>query len=110
MKQLVLDAISKQLEEKVIRNSQHGFPKGKSYSTNFLAFYDSITSCVDGGRPVDVIYLNFSKAFDTVSHNGLILKLSKCRIDGWMVRWVENWLTSQAQRVVIGGAESGWRL
>ena len=72
MEQLVLDTLSKQLEEKVIRSSQHGFTKGKSCLTNFVASYDGITSCIDGGRAVDVIYLDFSKAFDTVSHNILI--------------------------------------
>ena len=51
----------------------------------------------------------FRKAFDTVSHDILITKLRKCGIDEWTVRWVENWLTGRAQRVVVGGAESGWR-
>ena len=78
--------------------------------TNLVAFYDVVTGWVDGGRAVDVVYLDFSKAFDTVSHDILITKLRKCGIDKWTVRWVENWLTGRAQRVVIGGAESGWRL
>jgi len=73
MEQLVLDVldlISKQLEgKKVIRNSQCGFTKRKSCLTNLVTFYYGITSWVDRGRSVDVIYLNFSKAFDTVSHN-----------------------------------------
>uniref|UniRef100_A0A8B9BSZ1 Reverse transcriptase domain-containing protein n=1 Tax=Anser brachyrhynchus TaxID=132585 RepID=A0A8B9BSZ1_9AVES len=92
-----------------MRSSQHGFTKGKSCSTNLIAFYDGITSWVDGGRAVDVIYLDFSKAFDTVSHGILIAKLRKCGIEEWTVRWAENWLTGRAQRVVIGGTESGWR-
>uniref|UniRef100_A0A8C3C0J2 Reverse transcriptase domain-containing protein n=1 Tax=Cairina moschata TaxID=8855 RepID=A0A8C3C0J2_CAIMO len=110
LEQLILDAISKQLEEKkVMRSSHHGLTKGKSCSTNLIAFYDGITSWVDEGRAVDVIYLDFSRAFDTVSHDILIAKVRKCRIDEWTVRWVENWLTGRAQRVVIGSAESGWR-
>lgn len=90
-----------------MRSSQHGFTKGKSCSTDLVAFYDGITSCVDGGRAVDVIYLDFSKASDTVSHDVLLAKLRKRGIDEWTVRWVETWLTGRAQRVVIGGAESG---
>uniref|UniRef100_A0A669QGF4 Reverse transcriptase domain-containing protein n=1 Tax=Phasianus colchicus TaxID=9054 RepID=A0A669QGF4_PHACC len=62
-----------------------------------------------GGRAVDVVYLDFSKAFDTVSHNILTAKLRKYGIDEWTVRWVENWLAGRAQRVITDGAESGWR-
>ena len=71
----------------------HLFTKGKSCLTKLVAFYDGITSWVDGGRAVDVIYLDFSKAFDTVSHDILLAKLIKCAIDEWTVRWVENWMT-----------------
>jgi len=72
MVQLIPDVISKQVEEKVIRSSQHGFTKGKSCLTSLIAFYDGMTGWVDEGRAVDVVYLNFSKAFDTVSHNILM--------------------------------------
>uniref|UniRef100_A0A8B9CLM1 Reverse transcriptase domain-containing protein n=1 Tax=Anser brachyrhynchus TaxID=132585 RepID=A0A8B9CLM1_9AVES len=92
-----------------MRSSQHGFTKGKSCSTNLVAFYDGITSWVGGGRAVDVIYLDFSKAFDTVSHDILLAKLRKCGVEEWTIRWVENWLTGRAQMVVIGSTESGWR-
>ena len=78
---------------KVIRNSQHGFTKGKSCLTSLIAFYGHITTWANGERAVDVIYLVFSKAFDTVSHDILIQNLRKCGTDEWTVRWVENWLT-----------------
>ena len=58
---------------------------------------------------MDVVYLNFSMAFDTVSHNILLGKLRKCRLDEQTVRWIENWLNGRAQSVVISDAESGWR-
>ncbi|GAB0207739.1 mitochondrial enolase superfamily member 1 [Grus japonensis] len=96
-------------EKKVIGSGLHGFTKGKSCLTNLIAFYDGMTSWVDEGRAVDVVYLDFSKAFDTVSHNILIDKLRKCGLDEWTVRWVENLLNGIAQRVVISGAESSWR-
>ena len=44
-------------------------------------------------RAVDIIYLDFSKAFDTISHNILLAKLRNCGIDEWTISWVENWLT-----------------
>ncbi|GAB0210329.1 mitochondrial enolase superfamily member 1 [Grus japonensis] len=110
MEQLILGVINKHVEEKkVIGSGQHGFTKGKSCLTNLIAFYDGMTSWVDEGRAVDVVYLVFSKAFDIVSHNILIGKLRKCELDEWTVRWVENWLNGRAQRVVISSAESSWR-
>jgi len=106
----LLDVIIKQVEKKkVIRSSQHGFTKGKSCLTNLIAFYDSITGWVDEGRAVDVVYLNFSKAFNTVSHNILLGKLRKCGLDEWSVRWMESWLNGRTQRVVTSGTESSWR-
>ncbi|GAB0209450.1 mitochondrial enolase superfamily member 1 [Grus japonensis] len=110
MEQLILGVINKHVEEKVVIGSgQHGFTKGKSCLTNPIAFYDGMTGWVDEGRAVDVVCLDFSKAFDTVSHNILIGKLRKCGLDEWTVRWVENWLNGRAQRVVISGTEPSWR-
>ena len=58
----------------LIHESQHGFTKGKSCLTILLSFLEDITKSVDDGKPVDVIYLDFSKAFDKVPHQRLILK------------------------------------
>ena len=58
---------------------------------------------------MDDVCLEFSKAFDTVSHNFLLGKLRKCGQDEWSVRWIENWLNGRAQRVVISGTEFSWR-
>ena len=58
---------------------------------------------------MDVVYLDFSQAFDTVSHNILTGKLRKCGLDAWTVRWTENWLNGRVQSVVISGAESSRR-
>ncbi|PKU41413.1 rna-directed dna polymerase from mobile element jockey- hypothetical protein [Limosa lapponica baueri] len=110
MEQLVPDVISKHIEDKEVTGSgQHGFTKGKSCSTNLIAFYDVTTRWLDEGRAADVMYLDFSKAFDTVSHNILIRKLRKCGLDEGAVRWIESWLCDRTQRVVINGAGSSWR-
>lgn len=52
---------------------------------------------VGGGRTVDVVYLDFRRVIDTVSHNILVMKLRKCGIDEWIVRWIENWMTGIPQ-------------
>ena len=72
---------------------------------------DSFLRCHDwlGRRAVDVVYLDFSKAFDTVSHNILIGKLRKCGLEEWTVGWIKNWLNGRTQRVVPSSAESNWR-
>ncbi|KAK4817662.1 LOW QUALITY PROTEIN: hypothetical protein QYF61_023941 [Mycteria americana] len=110
MEQIILSAITQHVEDnQVIRPSQHGFMKGGSCLTNLISFYDKVTHLVDEGKAVDVGYLDFSKAFDTVSHSILLEKLAARGLDGCTLRWVKNWLDGQAQRVVGNGVKSSWR-
>ncbi|KAK4807865.1 hypothetical protein QYF61_007771 [Mycteria americana] len=67
-----------------------------------------VTHLMDEGKVVDVVLLDFSKAFDPVPHSILLDLLSSCRINRFMVRCVKNWLKGRAQRVVVNGAISGW--
>ena len=60
------------VKHKLINPSQHGFLKARSCLTNLLCFFEEITKWVDEGSPVDVIYLDFQKAFDKVPHQRLI--------------------------------------
>ncbi|GAB0206455.1 mitochondrial enolase superfamily member 1 [Grus japonensis] len=68
-----------------------------------------VTCLVEEGKAVDVVFLDFSKAFDTVLHSILLDKLSNCEMSRYTVCWVKNWLNSRAQSDVVNGATSGWR-
>ncbi|GAB0202179.1 mitochondrial enolase superfamily member 1 [Grus japonensis] len=108
MEQLILGVINKHVEEKkVIRTGQHGFTKGKSCLTNLIAFYDGMTGWVDEGRAVDVVHLDFSKAFDTISHNILIGKLRKCGLDEWTVSDLDDGIKCTLMKFADGTKLSG---
>ncbi|PKU40958.1 rna-directed dna polymerase from mobile element jockey- hypothetical protein [Limosa lapponica baueri] len=64
-------------EAQVIGPSQHGFMRGRSCFTNLIPFYDTVTRLVDEGKAVDVVHLDFSKAFDTVPHNEQVTSRKK---------------------------------
>ncbi|GAB0205597.1 hypothetical protein GRJ2_003025300 [Grus japonensis] len=108
MEQLILSAITRHVQDKqVIRPSQHGFVKGL---TNLISFYDKVTCLVHEGKTVGVVYLDFSKAFDSVSHSILLEKLAAHGLDEHTLCWVKNRLDGQAQRVVANGVKSSWWL
>ncbi|KAK4822216.1 hypothetical protein QYF61_011857 [Mycteria americana] len=107
MEQIILSAITWHIEDNQgIKPSQHGFRKGTSCLTNLISFYDKVTCLMD--EAVDVVYVEFSKAFDMVSHSILLEKLAAHGLDGCTLRWVKNWLDGWAQRVVVNGAYSSW--
>ena len=64
---------------------------------------------MDDGSPVDVIYLDFQKAFDKVTHQRLILKLKSHGMGNSVINWIEQWLTDRRQRVVVDGEVSSWK-
>ncbi|GAB0186434.1 mitochondrial enolase superfamily member 1 [Grus japonensis] len=109
VEQIILSAIKQYvLDNQVIRPSQRGFMKGRSCLTHLISFYDKVTHSVDEGKAVDVVYLDFSKAFDTISHSILLEKLAAHSLDGCTLHCVKNCLDGQAQRVVVNGVKSSW--
>ena len=84
-----------------ISDQQHGFVKDKSCLTNLLETMDCIISILESGAPVDLIYLDFSKAFDKVPHFRLLSKLENLGIKGKMLNVVKAFLTNIKFRVCI---------
>jgi len=83
--------------------------KGRSCLTNLISCYDQMACLVDKGKAVNVIYLDFSKAFDTVPQSIVLEKLVAHGLDGFTLRWIKNWLHGQVQRVVVNGVKSSWQ-
>lgn len=62
---------------------------------------------MDEGKVVGIIFLDFTKAFNTVPHVILLGKLSSCELNRFTLRWVMNWINDRAQRVIMKGNTSG---
>ena len=86
--------------------SQHGFRQGRSCLSQLLTHYDSILSKLEEGEDVDVIYLDFSKAFDKVDHKILLSKLKSLGITGKLHKWIQSFLLDRNQIVFVDGHES----
>ena len=93
---------------RLINDSQNGFTPGKSFPTNLWSFYNKIFEAVDQDEDYDVVYLDFSKAFDKVPHKRLLRKVAAHGIDGKLLKWISAWLSGRKQRVQINGKKSDW--
>lgn len=92
--------------DQLISNKQYGFMPKRSTCIQLIETYNKIGKAMDLGKQVDVIYLDFSKAFDSVDHKLLLNKLKAYGITGKLFSWIENYLTNRQQRVVVNGETS----
>ena len=111
MESSVKEALVIHLERyKLIKPSQHGFTKGRSCLTNLLVFFEEVTKEIDEGNDVDLIYLDFAKAFDKVPYQRLFKKVEAHGIRGTVLKWIKHWLEDRRQKVCIDGMMSKWNL
>ena len=86
---------------------QHGFLPAKSCNTQLIEFTDSLHGNLDMGICTDIVYFDFSKAFDSVSHDRILYKLKhEFEVDGILLKFIKSYLEDRKQKVVIEGCFS----
>ena len=93
-------------KNKILTNLNHGFRSGYSCETQLLITLEDLLKYNDNGEQTDIIILDFSKAFDTVPHDELLLKLSNYGVSGNIHSWLKNFLTTRKMQVVVDGEYS----
>jgi hypothetical protein len=86
--------------------NQHGFRQGRSCLSQLIEQYDLILSLLDREANVDVVYLDFSKAFDKVDHQIVLRKIEAMGINGNILQWIKSFLTQRYQSVSVNGVLS----
>ena len=90
----------------ILYDLQHGFRENRSCETQLIMLVDKLAKNMQMGKQTDVILLDFSKAFDKVAHEKLLLKLHQYGIRGNTLNWIKNFLDNRKQTVVINGINS----
>ena len=104
---ILRNEIVKYLEKSnLMNNNQHGFRKFRSCLSQLLDHYDLLIEILQSNKNADVVYLDFSKAFDVVDHHILLRKLKGLGISGLLGKWIYQFLTNRTQYVTVEGQSS----
>ena len=95
-------------EHGLVSGQQHGFVRGRSCLTNLLECVEEWIKALDEGFGLDIIYLDYRKAFDTVPHLRLLQKLRSYGLPRGLVSWISAFLAGRRMRVVVNGSYSEW--
>ena len=90
----------------LLNDVQRGFVPGRSCSTQLLTVVDDWTSALADGDNLDALYMDFAKAFDSVPHQRLLVKLKGYGLSGTVLQWIDAFLSGRRQRVVVNGSKS----
>ena len=102
MEWFVRDRILKHFtDNNLFSNNQFGFVKGRSTMLQLLRIMDEWTECLESGGQINVIYTDFEKAFDKVSHKMLLHKLRLYRLNEAVIHWITSFLWNRKQRVKV---------
>lgn len=107
MESLVKDTVmSHFITNNLLSPNQYGFVSGRSTVTQLLSYLDKCVEIMSDNCIADAIYLDFAKAFDTVPHERLLLKLQAYGLGGHLLQWIRAFLTNRSQIVKVNGEES----
>ena len=93
-------------DNNILSDAQHGFRKHRSCETQLICMMDDIAKGLDNRSQIDVILLDYEKAFDKVSHRHLLKKVEHYGIKRRTLEWISNFLHSRTQAVLVDGQES----
>ena len=94
------------LSKHLISRHQHGFLSRRSTGTQLIDCLNDWTLNIENKQSLDIIYIDFAKAFDSVVHTKLICKLMSYGISGHLLHWIEHFLTDRYQYVSVNGTKS----
>ena len=104
---IIVSSTVKHLEHhKILTDCQHGFRARRSCETQLVTLCHEIAESLNKNKQTDMIILDFSKAFDRVPHQRLLIKLRHYGIQGTTFKWIQSFLSSRNQQVVVDGATS----
>ena len=107
MEKIIVKNMTSYLETNRLMNpGQHGFRAGRSCLSQLIEHHENIMASLEKGCNVDVVYLDFEKAFDKVDHGVLLHKLRSLGITNTLGKWIHSFLTNRSQVVAIKGAIS----
>ena len=107
LEHILCSAIMKHLERhRILSDAQHGFRRHRSCESQLIVTVNDLITSLDNKKQVDLILLDFSKAFDKVPHQRLLRKIEHYGIRGSTHRWLKDFLKDRSQRVLVEGATS----
>ena len=109
LERIIVIHILKHLKDNELRcKQQHGFTPGKSVTTNLIEAMNVWTEALMHNIPIDILYMDYAKAFDTVPHQRLLRQVESFGITGKVLQWIRSFLNNRQQKVKANGAESSW--
>jgi hypothetical protein len=107
MEHIIASSMMDHLENNnILYDLQHGFRTSRSCETQLVSFIQELAKNNNHNIQTDIIVMDFAKAFDKVPHKRLLSKLNYYSIEYNTLKWIEDFLTSRTQTVIIDGVQS----